>query len=354
MANFIFDADSRHQHYIERYKTGTVNDLGKFLVLLEDKLIARLSKSKTFTSRKRILSVLKQIEKDAFGLLSQYTEQLGVDLESFSKAESEFVASTLAKAAETETFTVASTAALRAAANARPFATKLLREELKDFPREQAKYIRNQVALGFAEGKSNPQIIKDVVGSADQKFKDGSMQVTRNAASRMTRTSVQHMAAIAREETYKRNSDIISEYAWISVLDSRTSSICQKRDQQVYKVGKGPLPPAHPNCRSTITPVFAGETKKVEGIERLDLDNGLRPDKDSKGVGKTNVKNDYNSWLGRQSKQFQIDALGKSKAELFRKGGLSVNKFVDRLDRPLTLDQLKRTYPTAWERAELT
>mgnify|MGYP000197298943 FL=1 len=85
----------------------------------------------------------------------------------------------------------------------------------------------------------------------------------------------------------------------------------------------------------------------------MDLDNGLRPDKDLKGVGKTNVKNDYNSWLSRQSKQFQIDALGKSKAELFRKGGLSVNKFVDRLDRPLTLDQLKRTYPTAWERAEL-
>ena len=45
--------------------------------------------------------------------------------------------------------------------------------------------------------------------------------------------------------------------------------------------------------------------------------------------------------------------LGKAKAELFRKGGLTVDKFVDRFDKPLTLEELRLTYPTAWEKADL-
>ena len=90
-----------------------------------------------------------------------------------------------------------------------------------------------------------------------------------------------------------------------------------------------------------------------EGVLKLDLQHGLRPEKDEDGVGKTNIKNDYNSWLGRQSKGFQVDALGKTKTELFRKGGLTVSKFVDRLDRPLTLEQLEQTFPTAWSKADL-
>ena len=161
------------------------------------------------------------------------------------------------------------------------------------------------------------------------------------------------MAAVARQETY--NSNDITHYAWISTLDGRTSPTCQKRDGQVYEVGKGPLPPAHPNCRSTTIAIdnLAAETKMDEGVLKLDLQHGLRPEKDEDGVGKTNIKNDYNSWLGRQSKGFQVDALGKTKTELFRKGGLTVSKFVDRLDRPLTLEQLEQTFPTAWSKADL-
>lgn len=51
----------------------------------------------------------------------------------------------------------------------------------------------------------------------------------------------------------------IDEYEWLSVLDNRTSDICRSRSGKRYLYGKGPLPPAHPNCRSMIVPVVAGE-----------------------------------------------------------------------------------------------
>lgn len=51
----------------------------------------------------------------------------------------------------------------------------------------------------------------------------------------------------------------ISEYEWVSILDSRTSEICRSRSGLRYRYGRGPLPPAHPNCRSMIVPVVDGK-----------------------------------------------------------------------------------------------
>ena len=48
-------------------------------------------------------------------------------------------------------------------------------------------------------------------------------------------------------------------YVWISVLDDRTSVICRTLAYTVWEYGKGPLPPAHPNCRSRIMPYVAGQ-----------------------------------------------------------------------------------------------
>lgn len=55
----------------------------------------------------------------------------------------------------------------------------------------------------------------------------------------------------------------IERYEWVSILDNRTSDICRSRSGKRYSYGSGPLPPAHPNCRSAIVPV----------IETVDIPN---------------------------------------------------------------------------------
>lgn len=65
----------------------------------------------------------------------------------------------------------------------------------------------------------------------------------------------------------------IEEYEWVSILDSRTSEICRSRSGLRYRYGNGPLPPAHPNCRSMIVPVV--ETVDVPNPNFKDWVSGL-------------------------------------------------------------------------------
>ena len=140
---------------------------------------------------------------------------------------------------------------------------------------------------------------------------------------------------------------------WVSTLDNRTSSICQSRDGKVYPVDRSPSPPAHPNCRSVIVPVFKDETfVDDEGIKR-GLVDGMRPQVAAAGRGRTSASTNYNDWLKRQPRTFQVDVLGESKTKLFRDGGLSVGNFTDLRDNPLTLEQLRDKFPKEWKKAGL-
>lgn len=98
------------------------------------------------------------------------------------------------------------------------------------------------------------------------------------------------------------------------------------------------------NCRSTTAPLFKEDVKvKGDKLIKQDLD-GTRASID----GQVSADLTYNDWLKRQTKAFQVDVLGKQKAELFRKGGLTMNQFVNDKGQELTLDQLQAKYPTAW------
>ncbi len=47
-------------------------------------------------------------------------------------------------------------------------------------------------------------------------------------------------------------------------------------------------------------------------------------------VGQVPAKTTYQDFLSRQPATFQDEVLGKTKGKLFRKGGMSLDKFVDR------------------------
>lgn len=66
------------------------------------------------------------------------------------------------------------------------------------------------------------------------------------------RTVIQHVASVGRTETMVANSDLVKGHQWVSTFDSRTTAQCQGLDGREFKIGDGPLPPIHVNCRSTI------------------------------------------------------------------------------------------------------
>jgi hypothetical protein len=85
------------------------------------------------------------------------------------------------------------------------------------------------------------------------------------------------------------------------------------------------------------------------GIDLDEVAEGTRASMD----GQVPADLTYGGWLAKQPAAVQDDILGATKGKLFRDGGLTVNRFVDRVGREYTLDELKRRERGAFRKAGL-
>ena len=176
----------------------------------------------------------------------------------------------------------------------------------------QAEVINNQIKQAFVQGDT----IKQTITRINQAM-DG---IVLNRVDNLARTGGSHYSAMARKAFAEDNSDIIDREYPMVTFDSRLSPTCAGIGSQYgdkgWPVGKSPIgyPPYHPNCRTTIAMRLKGE--------------------------KESPVNDVNEWLGNQSKEFQDDVLGPTRAKAFR-DGVKLDKFTDMTQRPLTIDELK-------------
>lgn len=246
---------------------------------------------------------------------------------------------------------------------------RTLRQWTDRLSREDLDRIMGTIRTGLLEGASNREIARRVVGTRSLRGTDGVTQITRQAAETLTRTSAIHFANQAKREWYLANSDIISEEVYVATLDSRTTAVCRSLDGRRFAIGEGVYPPLHPNCRSLRVAVIDGRvlgqrpmkpvTERMlldefttgRGLGRVgrraDLPTGTKTAFDRFArrrvrelVGRVPSAVTYEQWLRGQSVRFQNDVLGISKAKLFRTGRLSLDRFVDRNGRELTLREL--------------
>ena len=244
------DKTIRRSHFIERYKTGVANQFDEYLRQIDKAVRDILSKSDEIKTAKQLAKIQTQIRLAVFDVYKEWNNKLKTELVDFSASEIAF----LVKALDMEVNTPSKNT-LRAAITSRPFQNVLLREALADLRSMDAKMIKNAIASGFYSGQSNAQIIRTIRGTASNNFRDGLLNLSKNRTTRLVRTAINHTSARAKEAFFIENSDIIERYKWVATLDSRTSDICRSLDGRTWKVGSGPLPPAHFNCRSTVVAV---------------------------------------------------------------------------------------------------
>lgn len=238
-----------------------------------------------------------------------------------------------------------------AAAMARPFQVSKngavpLNEYLQGLSADRAAKIRDAVRLGYVTGQTTDQIVRGIVGTKTQNYADGLMNVPRRYVEGMVRTAISHTSNFARQEFYKANSGIMNGYVWVSTLDQSTSDTCQALDGRVFQVGDGPLPPAHIGCRSSTAGVV--KSWRDLGIDLPERDTGTRASMDGQVSGKLT----YQTWLEKQSVDRQDEILGATRGKLFR-AGATVDKFVDKNYRTLTLDQLRKRDSELFQKAGL-
>ena len=351
-ANPLFDSTIRHQVYLERLKSGEVNQFAALLKEIDKDLRTRLTENDlTDFSRKRLEKLLAAVDKSLSTIFDGYYDELAGHLTEIAQYEAGFESRSLSNEVGFETV-IPAAKQVHAAVMAAPLSVrgadggKLLEPFIRDWTHVERKRLVGAIRQGFFEGQTNFQIIQAIRGTKRNNFADGLLQTTSRNAEAIVRTSVQHVSSVARFETWKANDDVVTGYRWVSTLDSRTSAQCRSLDGQVFKLGKGPKPPIHIRCRST-TVAELHERFKFLGKGRT---------RAIKGGGKVNANTTYYDWLKNQSAEFQDDVLGKARGQLFRNGGLSAERFAElnlgRNFKPLTLAEMRYKEPLAFKKAE--
>lgn len=99
------------------------------------------------------------------------------------------------------------------------------------------------------------------------------------------------------------------------------------------------------NCRSSTAPVI--KSWKELGIDLPESEKSTR----ASMSGQVPEDMTYQDWLRKQPVERQDDILGKAKGQLFRKGGLTLDRFIDRNGRELNLAELRAKNAAAFAKA---
>lgn len=348
------DVLSRHQVYLERLKTGYVKDYDQAIAdaetAIREVLQALEVEKLSELSRKRLRQLLSDLRDAQAPIYQAQQQKLTDDLQELSKSEALFEHQVIT--------TIANAAAIKAAIKKpKPKVTwqdlqykpiqatgELLEPFISDLSTRQITRVNREIMISMSQGRTISQTVQAVRGTKARNYRDGVISRNATDARTIVRTATQHVSQQSRESTWESNSDIIDSYQLVATLDGITSTKCKSLDQQIFKIGAGPVPPLHPNCRTTTVPYFKPSVWD-EGATR------------SAEFGPVDQKTTYYEWLGNQPASFQDDALGPVRGKLFRDGGLTADEFaklqLDKNFQPLTLDQMKSLNPTAFEMAKL-
>lgn len=340
----IIDAVTRHQIFVQRYAAGREQEAQAFIERLLNLIEGRMTGDITQFSRSRLdmmLSDIRLLHNDLYG---QFSQDFIDEILEFAQYELDFNERMLNQNLNV-TVAVPGPAQLQSAMftsimNLEPTKGYTIGTALAQFGTLKANQIVQTIRDGIALGDTHNQIRSRVQELGPQ---------NKNQAASLTRTITNHVSIQARDVTLRENEDLFDGYEWVATLDSRTSLICASRDGIIYPFGNNPQtspkPPAHFSCRSSIVPVIKPEYDATGGLV------GERPQIGADGRGVTKGSTTYEQWLKRQPASFQDEILGPSRGKLFRRGEVSIGRFVDNQGRTLTLDELRQLEPLAFEQA---
>lgn len=345
----ILEAQIRHSMYLQRHSSSVTKRALALLLKSEKRILAQLEKvtmTKLGEARQRLL--LKRIKKIIDNTYQPMLTGLRAESKELAIYEAGFQVTMLKNAIPVAVDLVTpSPQQLSAAVKARPFNGRHLKTWYSALPKAQFARVKDEIAMGFAEGRTTEDVVRSLRGTRRHKYTDGIFQRGRRGTQTAVRTAMNHTANVAKSETFAANSDIIREIQWVSTLDSSTTVQCAARDGQLFPLDKGPRPPGHPGCRSTMSAII--KSWKEMGINLQQAPTSTRASMD----GQIPAKTTYDGFLRKQNIGFQDEFLGKRKAQLFRKGKLPLKKFIDRRGNELTLEQLRVAQPDAWKAAKL-
>lgn len=338
----------RFQVQLEGLKTSNFREYNRISKNLEEVFRSAVGTTEiTEMSRRQIESLIKKILLEQGDYIDDAVDDLIDSLQDLAKYSYEFEAGAIVAGSTVEVISErVKIADLWKKVEEHPLSIdgSLMPHWMDKLSQVQLDATENLIRKSFAEGLTNRQMFQAFRGTKANRYTDGIVAKIGRSNETVIRTVMQHVNSVSRMKVWEDNDDIVKGYRWVSTLDSRTSSRCRTLDGEEFEIGKGPLPPIHPNCRSTTVPVLDPVFEELRG--------GLTRASASGPVRQTTT---YYEWLQKQSAQFQENVLGETRAKLFRDGGISSAEFarlqLNRFFEPLTLEEMRRLKPLAFERA---
>jgi SPP1 gp7 family putative phage head morphogenesis protein len=377
----MFDAMIRHQIYLLRLsgsvRNATMDLLDKSQKDIEKQLKAKLGKYKgleTPAAVRKLQWMDDYIRTVRKGTWNNISGQWVRDFSELAKNEQSTMAGMVQTVSPTAlALNLVDTRTLTHIATHNPFEGRTLKEWARAQADADVARLLNAVRIGMVQGEGIDQIVSRVRGAAG---------MTNAQVQAIVRTAVNSIGNEARAEFIDANAELWSGERFVATLDSRTTPVCRANDGKIFEVGKGPKPPLHFNCRSLRVPTLSGEAlgeRPMRGHTEKGLlrdfarENDLDPvsSRDKLPFGykskfdafsrqqiramtsRVPSATSYQSWLETQSRSFQDDVLGPTRAKLFRSGKLSLDKFVDRNGNELTLKDLASKHADAFKAAGL-
>jgi len=340
-SQFIIDAATRHQVFLQRYAGGQSLQAQKGLERLRQSITARLAQEPTDFQRNRLVAVLNDIEKLAFDAFGTITNQTIKGAQSLAISEADFSVKLFDKGMDVKVgFALPDQAVLMSAVLNAPMAieagaTISIEAALANFSANKTRQILRTVREGIALGETTPAISKALSGMINT--------LQRRQIDTLVRTITNNASSVARQQVYMQNSELLDGYRWVSTLDGRTTMICGSRDGMLFNnPGIDPIPPAHWGCRSTTIPAVKPEYDLGSSVK------GKRPSIGGTGTKQVSGRTTYSGWLKKQPVSFVDEALGSERSKLFRSGKLKLDRFTDPTGKIYNLKQLEDLNPLAF------
>lgn len=340
----LYDLNVQHALALLGYSNSVQNDMLGFLNDLEKDVVGKLASRLAVTQTKgfdpgpksteRLNDTIAEIRTLTTNVYDKSHDYLKTEFTKFAQVEAEGANKRVNTAAKADVATkLPAPARLKAIVTERPIHGELLEPFVKRLGTGTADRVEQQIRLGMANGEGIDKIVARVTGTEG-------FDRSRNAARAMVRTSVNSISNQTQMETWKANSDVITGWQFLATLDSRTTVICGSLDGKTFPLGKGPMPPRHPNCRSTMTAVTKDlrlETKKYSATTRASMD------------GQVAATTDFETFLKGKPEAFQDATLqGKTRGDLWRAGKLDLGDFVRNYSEVIPLDELRALHPEAF------
>lgn len=370
MTDILIQQASRHGVYVQSFAGHLANLFDPYLKRLVSELVIIMNNGPETTQNTRLINrIVNEWRRASLSVYGSYNDDvLFAELEPFSISESEWELKSLKSVVKAPGLSLAAPAAQQVWAGvlSTPLifpdskGVKLLEPFIKDWELGQINKVSDIIRTGYITGRTNQQIVKDIVDQNNGILGDKKKGGTRASIKTMVRTATNSVSNVAREQTRKANDDIVIGYEIIATLDSRTTDYCKGVDgTKVFyegliiwgstgrreKTSFRPMPPFHPACRDSTTSI-------LDPIFDVDDTGQTRASKGVSGGKQVDAETTYYGFLKEQGRQgpkgraYVQDVMGIERGNLLIDGGLSGKEFakltLDDVFKPITLKELRK------------